>query len=78
MKTKQLILPLMAIMMVCAPFASEANTVSDTKLENTISIHPRKGRIARWKANRIKRQVVKREIKRRWFRPRHRGITIVL
>ncbi|MFN6375684.1 MAG: hypothetical protein ACK4YD_10980 [Chitinophagia bacterium] len=78
MKTQQLIPMLIAIIMACAPSVTEANINIHAKAEYASNLHPRKGRMAKIKSNRIKRQLIKREMKRRWIRPRHRGITIVL
>jgi hypothetical protein len=79
MKTKNILI--IAIAMIMAFIT--ADTQAETKLQSQSSVvshmHPRKGKIARWKANKIKRQMVKRQLRKRALSPRHRrGITIVL
>jgi hypothetical protein len=78
MKTKNLFLLAIAMIMTFATAEANNNMSSLTKTELEYRVHPRFGKIARGKANRVKRQLIKREMKRRWLRPRHRGITIVL
>lgn len=78
MKTKNLFLLAIAMIMAFATTEAKANISNNTTAELQYTLHPGYGKIAKWKANRLKRQLIKREMKRRWLRPRHRGITIVL
>lgn len=78
MKTKNLILLAIAVVMVFATSEVKANVSNITKVEFNNQFHPRFGIIAKWKANQIKRQMMKRELKKRSLRSRRRGITIVI
>ena len=79
MNTKNIVI--IAIAMIMAFIT--ADTQAETNLQSQSSVvshmHPRMGMIARWKANKIKRQMVKRQLRKRALNPRHRrGITVVL
>ena len=73
MKPKNLILIAIAMIMTFATLEVKADVSINTKAEVHHYIHPKKGKIAKWKANKIKRHLIKREMKRRGVRPRHRG-----
>ena len=78
MKTKKIILIAIAMFMTLITTEIKAETHIQHQTSVKAQLHPRMGMIARWKAKKIQRQLVKREMKRRWLRPRHRGITIVI
>jgi hypothetical protein len=78
MKTKNMLI--IAIAMIMAFITTDIKAENNLSPQTTVmaQLHPRLGMIARWKAKKIQRKLVKREMKRRWLRPRHRGITIVI
>jgi len=78
MKTKNLILLALTMVMAFATSAVKANVSNKTKVELHTQLHPRHGKMAKWKAKQVKRQLIKRELKKRSLRSRRRGITIVL
>jgi len=78
MNPKNLVLMVIAMIMTLATLEVKSEVCFNTKAEVQHYNHPKKGKIAKWKANRIKRHAIKRQMKRRLVRPRHRGITIVI
>ena len=73
MKTKKFILMVIAMIMTFATLEIKAEVGFNTNVEVQHDNHPRKGKIAKWKAKKIKGHLIKREMKRRGVRPRHRG-----
>lgn len=78
MKTKTFLLLLIAMVLAFGTTEAKANENSINAMAFTYQYHPGLGKIAKWKANRVKRHIIKKQMKRRWMKPRHRGITIVL
>lgn len=72
MKSKNLIIVAIAIIMAFTTLEVCADVSVNTKAEVQHYIHPKKGKIAKWKANKIKRHLIKREMKIRGVRPRQR------
>lgn len=73
MKPKNLILMVIAMIMAFTTLEVKADVSVNTNAEVQHYIHPKKGKIAKWKANKIKRHLIKREMKRRGVRQRHRA-----
>ena len=78
MKTKNLILLTFAVFMAFASSEVKANVNNNTNAELQHQLHPRHGKIAKWKARQVKREMIKRELKKRALKSRRRGITIVI
>jgi hypothetical protein len=78
MKIKNFILMAIAVVMAFSTSAVKANVSNNTKAEFHNQLHPRYGKIAKWKAKQVKRQMIKRDLKKRSLRSRRRGITIVI
>ena len=73
MKTKNLFLLVIAVIMAFASSEVKANVNNNTNAEFQHQLHPRLGKIAKWKAKQqIKRQLIKRELKKRALRSRRR------
>ena len=72
MKTKNLLLLVIALVMAFASSEVKANVNNNTIAELQQQLHPRHGKIAKWKARQIKRQMIKRELKRRVLKSRRR------
>jgi hypothetical protein len=79
MKTKNIVIVAIAMIMAFITTDIKAETSLQTPTSFMAQHHPRVGLFARWKANKIKGQMVKRQLRHRALIPRNRrGITIVL
>ena len=72
MKTKNLLLLVIAGVMAFASSEVKANVNNNTNAELQQQLHPRHSKIAKWKARQVKRQMIKRELTKRVIRSRRR------